>query len=92
MFPQTLIIANLKMYKISDKIINFIHEVMENWKMELGTGGQTVAELKFQRRIFLRDSLLPQRFVIARMPLNHIFTKFTEATNSQSHQERLITL
>ena len=34
------------MYKISDKIITFITNTMENWKVELIVGGQTLAEVK----------------------------------------------
>ena len=33
---QTQIIECLKMYKISNKIIKFIMEVMKNWKIEVG--------------------------------------------------------
>ena len=43
MVSQTWIIECLKIYKISDKFINFIMEAMKNWKMELTTGEKTLA-------------------------------------------------
>ena len=49
MVPQRWIIECLKMYKISNKVINFITRVMENWKVELAAREQTLAEVKIQR-------------------------------------------
>ena len=37
------------MYKISDKFINFITKAIENRKVKLAVGGQTLAEVKVQR-------------------------------------------
>ena len=37
--PQTWMIESPKIYKISDKIINLIMNMMENWRMELAAGG-----------------------------------------------------
>ena len=34
MVPQTWVIECIKMYKISDKVINFITRVMKSWKVE----------------------------------------------------------
>ena len=50
--PQSCLIGFLKMYKISDKVIKFIPEVMKNWKAEMTAGGKTLAEVKIQRGIF----------------------------------------
>ena len=72
MVQLTWIIEYLKMYKMSNKIINFFMEAMENWKVELAAGGQTLVEGKIQRSIFQRDSLSPLIFVIVVMPLNYI--------------------
>ena len=38
MVLQTWLIESLKMYKISDKVLNFIMKSMKNWKVELVTG------------------------------------------------------
>ena len=43
---QTLIIKCFKMYKISDKTINFMMKAMENLKIESIAGGQILAEVK----------------------------------------------
>ena len=68
MVLQTWIIECLKMYKISNKVINLT-------KVELTARGQTLAEEKIQRSIFQGDLWL---FVIAMMPLNYILRKCTE--------------
>ena len=44
MVPHTLILECLKMYKISNNIINFIEKAMENWRVQLKAGGQSLAE------------------------------------------------
>ena len=44
---------------------------MENWKVELTTGGKTVAMVEIQRFIFYEDVLSPLLFVIEMMPHNH---------------------
>ena len=74
MVRQTWIFEYLKMYKISDKIINFISNDLKNWKVELTVKGKTLAEVKIQKRIFHGSSLLPLLFV---MPLNYVLKKYT---------------
>ena len=41
MVPQIWIINCLKMYKISDEVINFIEKTMKTWKVELTAGGRS---------------------------------------------------
>ena len=50
--PHTWILECLKMYKISNKIVNFIEKAMENWRVQLKPGKQSLAEVKIQRGIF----------------------------------------
>ena len=76
MVPHSWIINSLKMYKISDEVINIIDKTMKTWRVELTTGGR-LAEAKIQRGIFLGDALSPLLFIIAMMPLNHILRKCT---------------
>ena len=40
------------MYKILDKVINFVLIAIENWNGELATGRQILEEAKMQRDIF----------------------------------------
>ena len=47
----------LKMYMISNRVVNFIMKAKEIWKVELTTGGKTLAEMKIQGGIFHRDPL-----------------------------------
>ena len=41
MVPQSWIIDCLKMYMVSDEVINFIVETMKNWRVEVSTGGKS---------------------------------------------------
>ena len=52
MFPHSWIINSLKMYKISDEVINFIDKTMKTWRVELTAWGRRLAEAKIQRGIF----------------------------------------
>ena len=66
-------------------------EDMKNWNVELIAGGKTLAEVKIQRGIFIRDALSPLLFVIAMMPLNYICKKcnggykFTKSQQKFNH-------
>ena len=52
---MALIINSLKMYKISDEVINFIMKIMETWRVELTTGRRSFAEAKLLWGIFPGD-------------------------------------
>ena len=52
MVPQSWIINCLKMYKISNEVINFIEKTMKTMRVELTAGGRSLAEAKIQRDIF----------------------------------------
>ena len=75
MVPQSWIINCLKMYKISDEIINFIEKTMKTWREKLAAGGKSLAEVKIQRGIFQGDVLSLLLFVITMMPLKHIHSR-----------------
>ena len=59
MVPQSWIINCLKMYKISDEVIDFIEKTMKTWRAELTARGRTLAEAKIQSGIFQGDALSP---------------------------------
>ena len=65
----------MKILKISPQDVNFITRAMVNWRVELAAG-QTLAEVKIQRDIFLRDSLSPLLFIIAIMLINYLLRKY----------------
>ena len=50
--PHSWIVNSLKMYKISDEVINFINKTMKTWRVELTAEGRRFAEAKIQRGIF----------------------------------------
>ena len=77
MVPRSWIINSLKMYKISDEVINLIDKTIKTWRVELTAGGRRLAEAKIQRGIFQGDALSPLLFIIAIMPLNYILRKCT---------------
>ena len=70
---------------IPDIVINYV----ENWKVELAAEGQTLAEVKIKRGIFRGDSLSPQVFVTAMMPLSYVFRKYTGNYKSIKLQEKI---
>ena len=56
MVQQSWIINCLKMYKISDEVINFIEKTMNTWRVELTTGGKSSSENS--------ESYIPGRCII----------------------------
>ena len=54
---QSWIIKCLKMYKISDEVINFIGKTMQTWRVDLTASGKSLAQVKIQRGIFQGDAL-----------------------------------
>ena len=63
---------SLKMYKISEEVINFIEKTMKDWRVELTAGRKMV---KIQKGIFKGDALSSLLFIIPMMPYNHILSK-----------------
>ena len=77
------------MYKISYEFINFIEETMKTRRLELTTGGRSIAETKIQRGIFQGEALSPLLFIIAMMSLNHILRKCTAGYKLSRLQEKI---
>ena len=71
---KSWIINCLKMYMISEEIINFDKDPMKIWRVGLTEGKKNLA--KIQRGIFQGDTLSPLLSVIVMMPLNHMLRKF----------------
>ena len=88
MVPQSWIINCLKMYKISDKVINSIEKTVKTWKVEL-TEGWSLTEAKVQRGMFQGDALSPLLFIIDMMSLNQIFRKCTIEYKFYKSQEMI---
>ena len=86
--PHSWIINSLKMYKISDEVINFIDKTMKTWRFELIAGGR-LTEAKIQRGIFQIDAQSPLLFIIAMMPLNHILRKCKAGYKLSRSQEKV---
>ena len=89
MVPQSWILHCLKIYEIPNQIAHFIKKTMQTWRVELTAGGQSLAEVKILRVIFQEDALSPLLFVIAMMPLNHIFRKCTAGYKLSKLQEKI---
>ena len=88
MAPHSWIINSLKMYKISDEVMNFIDKTMKTCRVELTAGGR-LAEAKIQRGTFQGDALSPLLFIIAMMSLNHILRKCTAGYKLSRSQEKV---
>ena len=89
MIPDRWKINCLKMYKISNEVIQFIEKTMETWKVELTAGGKRLAEAKIQKGIFQGDSLSPLLFVIAMMLLKHFLRKCRDGYKLSKSQEKI---
>ena len=59
MVPQSWIINCLKMYKISDEVINFMEKTIKTRRVELTAGGRSLAEAKVRKGVFQGDALSP---------------------------------
>ena len=90
MVPQSWIINCLKMYKISDEVIDFIEKTMKISKVELTPGRRSLTEAKVERGIFQGDALSPLLFITAMMPLNHIVRKCSARYKLSKSQENMI--
>ena len=62
---------------------------MKNWRVELTTGGKSLAETKIHRCIFQGDALSPLLFIIAMMPLNNILRKCKAEYKLSRLQEKI---
>ena len=62
---------------------------MKNWKVELTTGGKSLAEEKIQRGIFQGNAFSSLLFIITMMPLNYILRKCTGANHFTKTQEKI---
>ena len=76
------------MYKISNEVINLIDKTMKTWRVKLKVGGRRLAEAKSQRGVFQGDALSLLPFIIAMIPLNHIFIKCKAGYKRSRSQEK----
>ena len=89
MVPQSWIINYLKMYKISDEVIDFNKKSTKTWRVELTAEGKSLAEAKIQRGIFQGGALSPLLFITAMMSLNHQLRKCTAGYKLRKSQEKI---
>ena len=87
MVLQSWIINCLKMYKISDEVINFIEKTVKTWRVELTAEGRSLVEANIQRGIFQGDALSPLLFIIAMMSLKHVPRKCTAGYKLRSQEK-----
>ena len=81
-----------KMYKISDKAINFFTKAIRNWKVELTAGKEIWGKVKIQRGIFQGGAIFHYYSKYQRCHLITYLGNVLGAIHLQNHQKRLITL
>ena len=74
---------------MSDKVIEFLTDLMENWKVVLLPSGKTLTEVKGQRRLFQGDALTSLIFVTAIMLLSYIIWMFTGSINLNKYIKKI---
>ena len=89
MVPQSWILGCLKMYKITNQILQFIEKTIQTWRVKFIAGGKCLEQVRTQRGIFQRDAKPPLLFVIAMMPLNHILRKCTAGFKINKSLEKI---
>ena len=82
--PQSLIINCLKMYKISDEVINFIEKNLESG---IDSRRKKLSWSKDQKRYIWRSALSPLLFIITMKPLNPILRKCTAGYKLRSQKK-----
>ena len=75
MVPHSWIIACLRLYRVSDNVVNFKERSMTNWKVQLTSCGETLGLVNIRRGIFQGDRLSPLLFVICMIPLTEVLRK-----------------
>ena len=89
MVPQSWVLHSLKVYKIPDRVVQFIEKKMDTWRVELTAEGKSLTEVKIKRDIFQGDAQSPLLFVIAMMLLKHILRKCTARYKLSKLQEKI---
>ena len=90
MLSQRWIINCFKMYKISNGFIKVIEKNIKTWRVEVTTGGISLAEGKILRGIFQGDALSLLLFIITTMPLNAYSENTQPDTNLVDRKKRSI--
>ena len=76
--PHSWIRRCLKFFKISGKVRNPLEYAMPQWRVELTSGGERLADVQIKRGIFQGDSLSPILLVLALIPLSMLLNKAKE--------------
>ena len=86
MVPHSRIKDCLKMHRITDGVIKFMEETLKNWRVELTTGGKSLAEMKIPRGIFQGDAL-SLLLLLGKYTGSYKLTKLQEKTNNLMYME-----
>ena len=76
--PHSWIKRCLEFFKISGKVRNLLEYTMPQWRVELTSGGERLADVQIERRIFQGDRLSPILSVLALIHLSIMLNKAKE--------------
>ena len=73
--PHSWLIECLEIYGAEENTIRFLKNTMPNWKITLTSSGTRLAEVSIRRGIFQGDSLSPQLFIVAMIPMTRVLER-----------------
>ena len=87
--PQSWIKRCLKFCKMSGKVRYLLEYAMPQWRVELTSGGERLADVQIKRGIFQGDSLSPILFLLALIHLSTILNKAKEGYSLAKDRAKL---
>ena len=92
MISHKWLIEVLKEYKISDKIINLINEIITRWKINLKYGNNSVGQIQLKNGILQGDSMSPLLFTMAIDPILNKIDEILEGVDIKDIKRKKVNI